>query len=210
MAEEIVINYETLFELLRLERSKTELQKLPASFSDDAAELLQRSRPELSSSDGDRSKKQMQHNNTIKILAELYERREKKIVNMALDKSKTKSAIIDFSRLLEKERELFDSVLDILDNYRERMQMLLKQEDFFDAGELKEKAKEPDIGEESADSGQRALKTIRFLSAIPKFLGEDLTEYGPFDEEDIASLPSRLAEILISRKRAQEISNQPM
>jgi hypothetical protein len=37
----------------------------------------------------------------IRIINELYDRREKKIINMAIDKSRTKSAIIDYTEIFD-------------------------------------------------------------------------------------------------------------
>jgi len=46
---------------------------------------------------------------------------------------------------------------------------------------------------------------VRFLYAVPKFVGKELEEYGPFEEEDIANLPSDIADILIGKGRVEEI-----
>jgi len=46
---------------------------------------------------------------------------------------------------------------------------------------------------------------VRFLQAIPAIVGPDMNTYGPFKEEDIASLPAENAEILVKRNVAVEI-----
>jgi len=48
-------------------------------------------------------------------------------------------------------------------------------------------------------------KSVRFIKPVPKFLGPELETYGPFEEQDIASLPSKVANILIRKERAEEI-----
>jgi hypothetical protein len=49
---------------------------------------------------------------------------------------------------------------------------------------------------------------VRFIHAVPQFYGEDAELYGPFDEEDIACLPREIAELLISKERADEIKEE--
>ena len=43
----IVISYETIFEILRVERSRTELQKLPDSYSQEMRKLIEDDKGEL-------------------------------------------------------------------------------------------------------------------------------------------------------------------
>ena len=228
--ETIVVSYETLFELLRLERSRTELQKLPDSYMEDIKKLIdsELNAIKLLEDESERKKKEIHLKSTLKIVKELYERREKKVVNMALDKSKTKAAIIDFFRLLKHEEEMFGEILSILDKHRGEMDnsVLVKAE----SKELKEESSgEPSESEELArpedkketlveESGKGdketeekvpdiddTKKTVRFLSSFPRFLGPELEEYGPFGEEDIANLPSEIADILVEKERAEEI-----
>ena len=49
------------------------------------------------------------------------------------------------------------------------------------------------------------LDKVRFLSPVPRFLGPKLEEYGPFDEEDVANLPSIIVDILVEKGRAEGI-----
>ena len=48
-------------------------------------------------------------------------------------------------------------------------------------------------------------KLLRILHPIPQFLGTDLKVYGPFEEEDVISLPSDVANVIVEKKRAEEI-----
>ena len=53
---------------------------------------------------------------------------------------------------------------------------------------------------------EKSVKTVRFMSAVPKFLGRELEVYGPFEEEDVANLPGEVADVLIKKGRAEEIN----
>lgn len=204
--KEVIITYETLFELLRREKDRNELQKLEVSFFDDVAGYLREKgkileNKEDSSSFGDKKKVETQIKNIKNILKELYERREKKIINLAVDKSRINSNI-DESNLLKEEKELFDSLVNELNNSRKNILFnVISSEATKTEGKsvkgpkkiIKEKAK-------------KDIKLVRFLYAVPKFVGKELEEYGPFEEEDIASLPDEIADVLINKGRAEEIT----
>jgi len=46
---------------------------------------------------------------------------------------------------------------------------------------------------------------VRILENTPALVGIDLKNYGPFQKEDIATLPVKNAKILIFEKFAEEI-----
>ncbi|MFH1506021.1 MAG: hypothetical protein ABIE94_03440 [archaeon] len=123
---EIKITYETLFDILRRERSREELQQLEESFFSDVAEYLKEKKKILEQSSdqselfkaSEAEKTRIQLHNIRKILKELYEARERKIINRAVNKVKTGSEIIDTSALLGKEQNLFQDMAGLLSKYR--------------------------------------------------------------------------------------------
>ncbi|MFC1800688.1 hypothetical protein ACFLYT_01395, partial [Nanoarchaeota archaeon] len=122
--KEVNITYETLFELLRRERDRDEIQKLQNSFFNDVIEYLKEKQIILDKSgeemfdDEEKESTRKQVESIRKILKELYTRREKKIINMAINKSITQSNIIDSSALLKEERSMFESLVETLNRYR--------------------------------------------------------------------------------------------
>ena len=52
---------------------------------------------------------------------------------------------------------------------------------------------------------QDSLKLIRILQAVPQFVGDDLNIYGPFEEEYVASLPEKIADVLVKKNKAAVI-----
>ncbi len=235
---DIVISYETLFELLRIERSRNELQRLPVSFYEDVQTFLSQERSSIASSqlDDEKRKKEISLKTVMKILHEFYDRRERKIAHLALSKSKTPSVLIDPAHFLPPEKKMYDSLLSLLNSSRanfkssmdgeekkannlvvepEAKEQVSASEEKPAAEEKKietteEKSKEevktqvntPELKEEE---NQDSLKLIRFIRPFPSFLGLDLESYGPYEEHDVANLPVPIAELLIRKKRAQEI-----
>jgi len=221
MATEINITYETLFELLRRERNRSELQELDDSFFNDVVNYLKEKNAIIektgannlfSKNEKDRTLKQLE--NTKNILKDLYEKREKKIIEMALNKSRIQSNI-DTDNLLKEEKEIFDNLVGVFDTYRNSILLNVLNvklpekiiEKVVSNKELIKNETEESIEvkkEKSLDVNQET-KVVRFLHALPKFLGSELEVYGPFDQEDIANVPTRIADILILKKRAEEI-----
>ncbi len=248
-SEEITISYETLFELLVRERSRGELQKLPDSFFDDVLNYLKQKKNLVKEKQGqsdfalESSKITKEIENMKQIVKDLYNKREKKIVNLALDKSRTQSSIVDTNLLLKEEKELFDELVNSLDRKRKLLEDRLTYEGNEDAplekpkeeakvesksGEVEERGGEEDeASKEGTDevseqqstesslvseaaskedsSEDSSTKLVRFVHAVPKFLGLESEEYGPFEEEDVASLPREIALLLLKKERVEEI-----
>ena len=150
----------------------------------------------------EKKKVEKQIDNARRIIKEIYERREKKIIDIALIKSRTKSDVMDTSSFLENEKRLFDETVKVLDNFRnEVISNVLSGKNPVKTDVADEKSKS-EVTEEKKNA-----KIIRFLNHVPKFVGKELEDYGPFEEEDIANLPSEIADVLISKGSAEEIKS---
>ncbi len=110
-------------------------------------------------------------------LEELLNIRERKIVNMAIYAARSGAMP---EGLESHEKELFDRVFETLKNYQEQKKKLL------------------------AASRERLLQ-IAVSTDIPRFVGMDMRNYGPYRSGDIASLPEENAKVLIEKGAAQEL-----
>ena len=201
--KEVNITYETLFELLKREKDTADLQKLEPNFFNDFVDYLNEKKNVLGKEDtlfsyDEKKKTEKQIENAKRIIKGIYERREKKILNIALTKSRTKSDIMDTSSLLEHEKRFFDEIVKVLNDFRsEVINHIIDGEQTPKIAIKQEKGDEEKISKET--------KLVRFLYSVPKFVGKELEEYGPFEEEDIASLPNEIAKVLIDKGRVEEI-----
>ena len=219
MEKEIAITYETLFELLRREKTREELQKIDAEFYQDVVNYLQEKLRLLEAQKNktdlfaveERMKAEKQMQNIKKIIKEIYERREKKIISMATDASRTFSTIVDTSAMLAKEKQFFDALVETLNRFRKGILWNMLEAQMPNIEE-KQEEKEPEPAELFKQAVQqpekKEIKLVRFTNAVPRFVGENLEEFGPFEKEDIANLPARIADILIAKERAEEIANK--
>ena len=220
--KEVNITYETLFELLKRERDTTDLQKLEPTFFNNFVDYLNEKMEMLGKEDAlfsydEKKKVEKQIENARRIIKGIYERREKKVLNIALTKSRTKSDVIDTSSFLDNERRFFDEIVKVLDVFRNEVINNVIDGKQISALTIESKKINKAADEDAQiKSGTnpvavenkekvKNIKLVRFLYAVPKFVGKELEEYGPFEEEDIANLPSDIADILIGKGRVEEI-----
>ena len=124
--QRIAITYETLFDILRMEKRREDLQQLQPSFFDDTVHYLKQKKELIRKRDHESGidsfdeikKLTLQYENVQKIIKEIYERREKKILMMALNKSRTKMSTMNVEVLLPQEMEFYQQLTRLLDTYR--------------------------------------------------------------------------------------------
>ena len=210
---EINITYETLFELSRREKNRDELQKLDDGFFSDVANYLKEKQQLLGEQKQDlfaeeeKKKAEKQIENIRKILKELYERREKKILELAMDASRTSSVIIDTSRMLNEEKLFYENTLNILNTFRKGILLNIQHANLPNIEKSEISVEMPEEKEEikpEESSKEDDIKSIKFTHAVPKFVGPDLGEYGPFSQGDDAELAVEVADVLINKGRAEE------
>jgi len=207
--QESIITYEVLYEILRKERYNQEIQQLDSIFFQNIVNYLKEKTTILKSHKSTNSifaqkeivKTQKQIDNTKSMLKELYERRENKILQKALFASRSNVDNEDVSQLLSEEQQLYKDLEKTFNSYRTGILSNVLSENM---PKLDVKPKEL----KSQEKGEDKTRLIRFTHASPQFVGDDLNIYGPFEAEDIANLPIKVANLLIEKKRASYIEIQ--
>ena len=201
--EKIKITYDVLVDLFRNEKKQSELQELDESFLQDVLDYLKEKQHAYEESlkeselfvDEDVKKLERQLNNIRKIISSLYEKREEKIIKMAINKAKAKNAIIDTSKMLEHEKKLFESLVFTLKSFREIiLESILK---------LKEPEFPKELNFSVGGNNKKKKIKVRFLQPIPNFVDVDGKVYGPYDVNEIDLLPENVAEILLKKKKVE-------
>ncbi|VVB81349.1 Uncharacterised protein [uncultured archaeon] len=208
-AKEVVLTYETLYEMLRKEKSRDELQKLDECFFRDVLAYLKEKQQSYDDnltkndifSQSERDKLHIQLTNIRKILKDLYDIRERKIINMSINKSRTHTMIVDTANLLPQEQPFFESLHSVMTQYRTGILHRLLEQRELDILPIVL----PLPAEEKEEAPlESPLKKIKCTEAIEQFFGEELEPYGPFAAEEETTLPEQLANILISQGKAVE------
>jgi len=192
--EKTVITYETIYEFLRNEKNKQELQKLSNTFFEDVAHYLAEKEKILKDTENktdvfskkESQKIRLQLQNTKNLLTDIYTRRERKIIDLAINLVRTKSRIIDTSTIHVREKALFDAVLGVLETQRSDILAQL-----LTPVAMKKPIEKP--------SG----KQLEFLSEVDTFVDANLKEFGPFAKGDKAAIPPEIADILVSEGKAR-------
>jgi DNA replication initiation complex subunit (GINS family) len=190
----MTLAYNHLYDFVRKERAHQELQDLPATFYADAKQFFDELqvivRHDPFSPKGDAAR--LQVSNGKKLLKQLYDYREQKILLLAQNKCRTGSAFVDTSKLLESERLLYDAAVKVLSESRRKSHV----EDLIEP----EAAPVP---QEDAKPEAPERIVVKVVKPVTQFLGKDMQTYGPFDAEQRVELPSSVADMLIRKGNAQ-------
>ncbi len=199
--DSIEITFETLYEILRLEKSNADLHELPEDFYVNVLEYLKQKEESLSDlkqeadvfSSGEKDRLQREFNSVKNIVEKIYEIREKKIVDMAINKSRMPETMINKRKMNDYEKDFLHDMVSLFDRYREgilRNIISLKKPKL-------EKSHHTNFED---DSKKKKTRKVRFKRNIPKFVWKDLSDYGPFEKGEIAILPKELANTFVDEK----------
>jgi DNA replication initiation complex subunit (GINS family) len=202
--------YEQLFDVVRRERAREELQELDPYFYRQASEYTKDLEQQVRShdplaSEADQIRTQLA--NSKKLLREVYDRREKKILFLALNKVRTGSNMIDTSAVIESEMPLFDNLLIALKKQREQLapspppSSTARSTAYTPKRTASPSAKEPEE-KKPVQPASGELK-IKVTASVPKFLGANGETHGPYEQGTEIALPERIARILIRKGRAE-------
>lgn len=203
-----VITYARIREIQRDERTKTTLTRM----QDNMVELLQiylREKNSLLEKNKDNknlfsrdlySRVEYELKNAIKGIANIFEIREKKIMDKAFHTAKTDVKIKDTSNMLPFEKQLFNQLVTQFNSYNSDciLNILKNNKPVFKSSKIEEKV----LKREEAFSNKLL---VRILSDIPALLWENDTTIGPYKNEDVVFLPKKVGMLLIKQNKAQEI-----
>jgi DNA replication factor GINS len=182
------MRYEMLLEAWRKERENSEVQPLSDEFLTEMIKYVSELREETRMLDK-RSLKgkitEKERDNAERMLRELARLRLRKIITAELDGIAISSAVLTL-----EEKALNSEFRNLLLKQEQRLKNIQR-------GRL------PKV--EVKTSLEPGLKVVRFIQAVPAIIGIDMKTYGPFQPEDVASIPVENAENLIRRGIAKGV-----
>ncbi len=193
-AKDVIITYQTVYEMLRRELDREELQKLPNNFFLDVAMYI-RDKEILAKEQslGIINPHAKQLENVHRIIHQLVERRERKILHLGLDSVRS-SRLITSDAMLPHEKQLFDNTITIINQFRVVAMNLVRQPI-------------PLARLEKPNTIPPGFTIVKFLEQVPKLIGPELEEYGPFSQHEIATLPQPIVAVLLENNRAIVLGN---
>ncbi len=177
MAEEI-ITFEIIRKVQREEQRLPKLTRLPENFFSAIAEYLDHKKGLAVSDD---RKSFLEIKNVERLVEEIVNRRERKIINAAIINARSK---ITPENLTGEEKMFYNSLVVLIKDRR--------------SGIL-----EPIIAGKKEE-----LNLVVFKEDVPEFIGSDMKTYGPFKKGDTATLPEDNTRILMEKGIIEEFKMQ--
>jgi DNA replication initiation complex subunit (GINS family) len=142
--------------------------------------------------------------NTRKIATNIYEQREKKIILAAI--SKTRGGEPDLKNLVGVERNLFDSIIQMMVQTREELlNKKTKEKEEEKTVEASVEPKAENKKQEIITPKQQNINPIVMVAKdIPEFIGTDAKKYN-LRKGDVLSLPKDMSDTLSKRDAVKEI-----
>ena len=178
--------YDELYEAWEKEKESVETQKLPRDFYAKLADYVKKIREESRMLDEKTTKAKLMNRefeNVKTMLEELVQLRRDKILAIV-----TARKTVPREVLTEEEEKLHGEIFPLAEACQTFLKDILQ-------GRLSRIEKE--------EKPKKIL--VRFVQEIPAIVGSDMKTYGPFKPEDIATLPTENARILIKQGVAVEV-----
>ncbi len=196
-----LITYETIRNAHRAEKEE-ELQKLPEGFFESVRNWFKHKEKMKDTTS------LLEVENAKKLLEDIINRRQKKIVLAALS---TVRGQLPPPNLTDEERKFFDEIVNSLKSFKNEMNEKFRSYDEIVEEKIEEakktveelKPKEEKIEKPFVKPNGKLL--VKILTDLPRFVGSDLQAYGPLKAGDIITLPEDVGKLLITRKVAENV-----
>jgi DNA replication initiation complex subunit (GINS family) len=204
------ISYRLLRKIQQIEKNTPVLTDLDNDFYTNLEKYLSDLNTHLKSESDEHKKKLIDEEiiNTKKIIINIYEQREKKILLAAI--SKARSGDPDLKNMVSVEKAFFDSILNLINTFRENILENKKTiyEKKIEQQEIKNITEEKRIDENKNKinilKNNNSNIISRVIKDIPNFVGTDTKNY-TLKNNDIVSLPKDMQEMLSKRKVIEKL-----
>ncbi|MEM5799747.1 MAG: hypothetical protein QXZ43_03740 [Candidatus Aenigmatarchaeota archaeon] len=174
---EEAITFEYIREAQRAEQKSQQLNNLPQDFFERVKEYIQQKREHTKRNED----ALLELKNIERIVEDIFNRRETKIVSLAVLSVRT--GLIP-ANMLPHEEELFEQITKALRKSRLFLDSLL----------------------EKPLRKQTDYTKVEFLDYIEEFIGIDLKKFGPYNKGDKALIPKDNAELFIKVGKAKKVN----
>lgn len=175
------LDYDELRRIHRLEKNTSKLVEVDEDFISSLENFVEDEKKKyLDSLKNFSSSQAREFTNLKRIIDDIFQMREKKILNKALISAHTKD--YDDTNMSVEEKEIFKKIYKILITHREIFSNLFGESE-----------------KEITD-----LVNVMILQDIPTSVGTDMKEYGPYSQGQEVKLPQKVSRMFITRKMAKE------
>ena len=190
------INYKKLRKIQQLEKTSSSLTKINNDFYFKLSDYL-KNLEKITKAENDPNRKKLFYDeieNTKKIALNIYELREKKLVQSAL--SKVRGGNPDIKNVINLEKKLFETISQQINNFRKNI--LEKQSNQVeDSKVLRDK-----LNKNMRTDNKKTI--VRVLENIPEFIGTDMKTYR-LRKNDVLTVSNEMFAPLDKRGVVKEI-----
>lgn len=183
------LTFEKIREAQRREKKETPLAVLEADFYPSLAEFMKVTRQDYAQNPDTEKLREM--GNAAKLAKDLFDKREQKILLKAL--RAVRGGKGKEENMTSEEKKLFDSLVHSLEQHRNSFEGTL--------GGRRE-TKEPKT---LLNKTAHKVVLVRVLKEIPRFVGSDSTEYGPYKQDSMVKLPEKETGLLLKRNLVEKM-----
>jgi DNA replication initiation complex subunit (GINS family) len=174
------LSYEIIRKIHRQEKESVDLVRIDEDFFDSLPEYVQEEKDKLQEMKNSLDDSVVRKLNNIKgMLEDIIYSREKKIINKAI--LKTKNNEDDTKNMTLEEQKIYYKIVNLLQSYQK-----------FAKGPFEDQRQET----------QKTVK-LKILQDVPKFIGTDMQEYGPYSKDEEIDIIESIAKIFIKKGIAQ-------
>jgi len=205
------ISYRLLRKIQQMEKNTPVLTDLDNDFYTNLEKYFLDLNAHLKSESDEHKKKLLDEEivNTKKIITNIYEQREKKILLTAI--SKARSGNPDLKNMISVEKTFFDSILNLINTFRDS---ILENKKTIDEKKVEQQQEIKKITEENKiDENKNQINILeksnlnpisRVIKDMPNFVGTDAKSY-TLKKNDVVSLPKDMQEMLSKRKVVEKL-----
>lgn len=201
-------SYDDIYNIIRTEKFSSELLNITAHDLRKIREYLrnkqnllkkQTDSPQIFSSQK-RAKVQLEIDNTLRTLKDLYDYREKKVINRAVFSVRDGSVLKDTTNMLKHEVEFYNVLLKVIPQHRKSFFDILDPEKTVDSDLTEDKTKNDKQKEEVINTVK-----VKFKKDIGAFVAEDLKSYGPYSAGTETDVPEKIANLLRGENKVEMV-----
>jgi DNA replication initiation complex subunit (GINS family) len=197
------ISYRFLRKIQQIEKNTPVLTDLDNDFYENIEKYFLNLNAHQNSESDEHKKKLLDEEivNTKKIIINIYEQREKKILLTAI--SKARGGNPDLKRMIDVERDFFDSILNLINTFR-RIILENKKTNDEKKDQKIEKITLEDKKEINIPKNIDKNPLTRVIKDMPNFIGTDTKNYN-LKKNDIVSIPEDMVKMLSKRKVVEKL-----
>ena len=182
------LGFDKVREMQRRERKETSLGELKEDFYPSLAGFIKEASQDYNKNPS--TEKLRENENALKLARDMFDQREQKILLKALRAAR--GAKGKEENMTPEEKKMFDSLVKSLKEHREFFEGLLI-------------GKQSQTPKTLLNKNEHKIVLVRALKEIPRFVGSDASEHGPFKQDSVVKLPEKEAELLLKRSLVEKM-----